>query len=89
MSLDLFPVLGVKAESGRTFGTADDVIGGAPVAVVSHRFWKENLGGRADVVGNALTLGGNGYTVIGVMPSDFRLPTGTAEVYVPFRVVYP
>src|SRR5437868_1279555 len=89
VSLDLFPVLGVNAHSGRTFGSADDLIGGAHVAVVSDRFWKENLSGRADVVGSALMLGGNSYAVIGVMPPDFRLPTGTAEVYVPFRVGYP
>ena len=89
VSLDLFPVLGVSAQNGRTFGSADDLIGGARVAVVSDRFWKENFGGRADAVGSAFTLGDNGYTVIGVMPPEFRLPSGTAEVYVPFRVGYP
>jgi len=89
VSLDLFPVLGVNAQSGRTFSSADDLIGGAHVAVVSHRFWKENLGGRTDVVDSSLTLGGSSYTVIGVMPPGFRLPTGTAEVFVPFRVGYP
>src|SRR3954468_10866452 len=85
VSLDLFPVLGVKAQSGRTFSTADDVINGPRVAVVSDHFWKETLSGRADAVGSALTLSGNSYTVIGIMPSDFRLPTGSAEVFVPFR----
>src|SRR5438270_2236347 len=89
VSLDLLPVLGVNAQNGRIFGSADDVIGGARVALVSDRFWKENLSSCADVVGSALALSGNGYTVIGVMPRDFRLPTGTAEVYVPFRVGYP
>ena len=89
ISLDLFPVLGIKAELGRVFGTSDDLIGGARTAVVSHRFWKETLGGRSDVVGSAVTLSGNSYTVIGVMPADFRLPTGSAEIYVPFRVGYP
>ena len=89
VSLDLFPVLGVNAQSGRTFASADDLIGGAHVAVVSDLFWKENLSARADVVGSAVTLSGNSYTVIGVMPSDFKLPTGTAEIYVPFRVGYP
>jgi len=89
VSLDLFQVLGIKAQSGRTFSSADDLIGGAHVAVVSDRFWKENLSGRADVVGSAFTLSGNSYTAIGVMPTDFRLPTGTAEVFVPFRVGYP
>ena len=89
VSLDLFAALGVNAARGRTFGTADDLIGGAKVAVVSDHFWKANLSSRADVIGSSVTLSGNGYTVIGVMPPDFRLPTGTAEVYVPFRVGYP
>lgn len=89
VSLDLFPVLGVNAQSGRTLGTADDLIGGARVVVVSDHFWRENLSSRADVIGSSVTLSANSYTVIGVMPPDFRLPTGTAEVYVPFRVGYP
>jgi len=89
VSLDLFAALGVNAESGRIFGTTDDLIGGARVVVVSDHFWKENLSGRADVVGSAVTLSANNYTVIGVMPPSFRLPTGTAEVFVPFRVGYP
>ena len=89
VSLDLFPALGVNAQSGRTFSSADDLIGGARVVVVSNRFWKENLGSRADVIGSAFTLSSNSYTVIGVMPESFRLPTRNAEIYVPFRVGYP
>ena len=89
ISLDLFPLLGVKPEAGRVFGSSDDLIGGAHIALVSHSFWKETLGGRADAIGSAVTLGGNSYTVIGIMPPEFRLPTGNADVYVPFRVGYP
>jgi putative ABC transport system permease protein len=89
VSLDLFSALGVNAASGRTFSTADDLINGPRLVVVSDHFWKETLSGRTDAVGSAVTLSGNSYTVIGIMPAGFRLPTGTAEVYVPFRVGYP
>ena len=89
VSLDLFPALGARAQSGRVFSTPDDLIGGARVAVVSHRFWQDALGARADAIGSAVTLSGNPYTIVGVMPADFRLPTGSADVYVPFRVGYP
>jgi putative ABC transport system permease protein len=89
VSLDLFPALDAHAQTGRVFSTPDDLIGGARVAVVSHRFWQDTLGARADAIGSAVTLSGNPYTIIGVMPVDFRLPTGAADVFVPFRVGYP
>jgi putative ABC transport system permease protein len=89
VSLDLFPALGVQAQMGRVLTSADDLINGPRVIVVSDRFWRNQLGGRGDVVGSALSLTGNTYTVVGVMPGNFRLPAGDADIFVPFRVGYP
>jgi len=89
VSLDLFPALGVNAQIGRTFAEQDDLLGGAPIVVLSHRFWMQRLGGDANVIGRSLNLTGKSYTVVGVMPADFLLPRGQAEIFVPMRVGYP
>jgi putative ABC transport system permease protein len=89
VSLDLFDALGIPPALGRTFSTADDQLNGARLAVVSYGFWQRKLGGDPNAVGRAITLTGKSYTVTGVMPAEFRLPTGEAELWVPFRVGYP
>ena len=86
VSLNLFPALGVNAQLGRTFAEQDDLLGGAPIVVLSHRFWMQRLGGDANVVGRSLNLTGKSYTIVGVMPPDFLLPRGLAEIFVPMRV---
>ena len=83
-----FETLGVKPMLGRTLTAADDRPGcGAdgPVAVVSHRFWREHFGGRPDVVGRLLPLNGAPFTVVGVTPPEFFGPTvgRTFDVAVP------
>jgi predicted permease len=68
-----FPMLGVNAALGRTF-SADEDLRGKPrdVVVLSHGFWQRRLGGRRDVLGQSLRLDNGLYTVIGVLPPDFR-----------------
>ena len=83
-----FEVLGVPTVLGRPFGPGDDVRGGGPegaVAVVSHRYWQERLGGAADVIGRGITLNGAAYTIIGVTPPSFF----GAEVGRNFDVIVP
>jgi predicted permease len=83
---DFFPILGVKPISGRVFARADDQRGAAPVAMISGGFWKRKFGSAPDVVGKALNLDGRGYTIVGVIPSDFDLLLGSfspSEIYVP------
>ncbi len=83
---DFFPILGVKPVTGRTFVRSDDQIGAAPVALISGGFWKRKFGSTPDVVGKSLTLDGRGYTIVGVISSDFDLVLGSfspSEVYVP------
>jgi predicted permease len=83
---DFFPVLGVKPVTGRIFVRADDQRGAAPVALISGGFWKRKFGAAPDVVGKTLNLDGRGYTIVGVIPSDFDLLLSSfrpSEVYVP------
>ncbi|MFL6285550.1 MAG: ADOP family duplicated permease [Pyrinomonadaceae bacterium] len=71
-SSGLFNVLGVDAVVGRTF-TKDDIEPGAPrVAVLSYGLWQRRFGGDRGVVGRPITLSGEPYTVIGVVPANFQ-----------------
>ena len=73
VSASFFPALGVSAELGRTF-TADEDSGiqGKRVVVLSHELWERRFSARSDILGRAITLNGNPFTVIGVLPRGFR-----------------
>src|SRR4030095_10408524 len=53
---------------GRDFSEADGRLGSPQVALASHAFWQQRLGGRADAIGKAVRLDGAEYKVICVMP---------------------
>ncbi len=57
--------------------------------MVSYSFWRDFLGSDAHVLGRAIRLSDNSYTVIGVMPKDFTLPKELADVFVSLWVAYP
>ena len=84
-----FPALGTRAESGRTFLPSDTVQGANHVAVVSHGFWQQQLGGDAHVVGRSIRLDNVQYTVLGVMPPDFNFPSPQAAVWLPSSLLGP
>ena len=76
-----FNTLGVTALMGRTLQPADDATK-APVVVLSYGAWQKYLGGRADAVGQTVTLSGTPFTVVGVLRQDFTFaPMGDAEVW--------
>jgi len=72
---ELFPLLGVRAVIGRTFSPGENKTGSAPVALLSHRFWLSHFGGDASAVGKTITLDGQRFTLVGVLPGDFQLET--------------
>ena len=65
----LLPLLGVTPARGRLFD-ADDVT--QRLVIVSDRFWRGKLGGDSDVIGRGVVLGGQTYTIVGVMSPQFR-----------------
>ncbi|MEM9555016.1 MAG: ABC transporter permease [Acidobacteriota bacterium] len=74
-SADLFPgVLRVDPQVGRFFDAAHDQPGRGAVAVVSHRFWQRRLGGSDAAIGRTLTLDGDPYEVVGVLPPGTVYP---------------
>jgi predicted permease len=66
----LFSLLGVAALMGRTFDEGDS----PNVAVASYGFWKGHFGTDRSVIGRSITLDGQPFTVIGVMPEGFQFP---------------
>ncbi len=89
INADLFKALGVKAAIGRTISDDEDRYGGDPVVVLAHGFWQRTFGGDANIIGRAIQLSGKTYTVIGVMPADFVMPTEIPDVWGSVRVVNP
>ncbi len=86
ISSDFFSLLGVKPVMGRNFAPGEDEIGRAPIAMVSEEFWKRKFGGTSDVIGKSVTLDGNDYSIVGVIPARFDLYLQTArvkEIYLP------
>ncbi len=71
---DLFPILGVKPLLGRTFLPNEDKAGGGRVVVLSYNAWQNRFKGEAKIVGQAATINGQSYTVVGVMPQGFQFP---------------
>ena len=78
----LFAVMGVQPLLGRTVSPADDQPGANRVAVLSYSLWQQRFGGDRNLVGREITLDGNNFTVIGVMPPGFDYPH-TAQLWVP------
>lgn len=71
-----FDVLGVEPALGRGFTEDEDVVGNHRVAILSHGLWTRQFGGDRDMVGGTVQVNGFPYTVVGVMPADFR-PVGS------------
>jgi putative ABC transport system permease protein len=74
VSAAYFATLGVEPALGRGFSAEEDVENGARVIVVTDGFWKRELGGDPVAVGKAVTLNGEPWTVVGVLPAGFRAP---------------
>ena len=84
VSAGLFRVLGVPPALGREFTADEDREGGPAVAVLSHQLWARMFGGDVQIVGQSITLRGERFTVVGVMPASFH-PLTPADLWTPLR----
>jgi putative ABC transport system permease protein len=81
---NFFGVLGVEPLVGRTFAEGEDSPGTSRVAVLGYGLWQRRFGGDRSVVGKQIALGGESYTIVGVLPAQFSfVKVGTAEVWTP------
>jgi predicted permease len=83
VSLEYFSLLGVKPALGRLFLTEETRAGSELVVIISDGFWHNWFGGDPNVVGKTLILDNRIYTVIGVLPADFRYVEHERQVWLP------
>lgn len=69
-----FAVYETKPLLGRTFDGAEEKFGGPHAAIIGYKLWSRRFNRKPDVLGKRLILGGEGYTVVGVMPRTFVSP---------------
>jgi putative ABC transport system permease protein len=79
----LFSMLGIKAGVGRTFLPEEDRAGGTPVALLSYGLWQRRFGGSSEIIGKAINLDAQPYTVVGVLPSGFQI-LQPADIFLSF-----
>jgi predicted permease len=101
VSWRIFDLLGVRPRLGRTFRQDEDQIGRDRVVVINDRLWQRRFNADAEIVGRMITLDGERYEVVGVLPPSFRFPkishlysmampsdlAGATEIWKPFGAV--
>ena len=80
VTADFFPVMGVTPIAGRAFTPDEDRPGRGQVVVISERLWRDRFGSDPSLLGRPITISGEPYVVVGVMPSAFQFPSPTAGV---------
>jgi putative ABC transport system permease protein len=83
ISASAFQMLGVTPAVGRILLPSDDDANSERVAVLGHSLWQRRFGGDTKVAGTRLTLNGDTYTVVGVLPRDYIFPVVGGEIAVP------
>ncbi|HEY1946685.1 MAG TPA: ABC transporter permease [Bryobacteraceae bacterium] len=72
LTQNMLPMLGVSPLVGRVFANGEDQTGADHEVMLSYRLWQRRFSGNANVLGKQITLNGEGYTVVGVMPPAFQ-----------------
>ena len=86
VSADYFRALGVEPVLGRNFEAADDQHKGPNVVILSDTVWRRRFGSDPSVVGQQVTLDGDPFTVIGIMPAGFEnVLAPAAELWAPLQ----
>jgi predicted permease len=82
-SATFLPTLGVMPALGRNFTTDEDVPNGPAVCIISHELWQTRFGGRSTIVGETITLNGQPWEVIGIMPPHLSPPFAQVQLFAP------
>jgi putative ABC transport system permease protein len=80
VSAHYFEVLAIRPLLGRGFSDSEDRPNGPKAVILSYSLWRSVLGGDGSIVGQAIRLKGESYTVIGVLPEGAQTPLD-ADVY--------
>lgn len=83
ISADFFRVTGVAPALGRAFTPEEDQPGGSAVVILSHDLWQRRFGANPGLIGQSITLNDRSHTVVGIMPSGFKLLDDQVDLWVP------
>jgi predicted permease len=91
VTANFLPLLADKPQLGRLFAPGEDRSGSPPQVILTDGLWRRQFGADPAIVGRLARLNGNNFTVVGVLPLDFRLlfPDGSSvppdvQIFVPF-----
>jgi putative ABC transport system permease protein len=70
--------LAVSPVAGRPLTADDEKPDAAPVALIGFDLWQRRFGGRAEAIGSTLQTDGDAYTIVGIMPRGFDIPSGAS-----------
>jgi putative ABC transport system permease protein len=79
-----FRLFGASPTLGRTFTAQEDSPNGGKVVVLSYGLWQRKFGGNPNIIGNALSLGNEPYTIVGVLNKSF-VSDPEADILLPFQ----
>jgi putative ABC transport system permease protein len=83
VSTNLFPMLGADPAAGRTFLPEEAHVGKDDVVILSYGLWQRAFGGSPGIVGQALTISGYKYTVVGIMRPEFYFLFRNVDIWLP------
>ena len=83
VSASFLPTLGILPALGRNFTADEDVPNGPAVCILSHELWTTRFGARAGLVGEAITLNGRSWQVVGILPPQLSPPFRQVQVFAP------
>src|SRR5437016_2599481 len=87
VSCNYFDALAAKPILGRSFTAEDDRSGAPHVVVLSGGLWQGRYAGHPKIIGRSISIGGEAYTVVGVMPGTFQFPLmGVANLWTPLAL---
>jgi putative ABC transport system permease protein len=87
VTTNLVQTWGLRTLVGRPFADGEDLPGAPDVVMLSHRFWQRQFGGDASIVGQAMTLNGRPFTVIGVVAPEIEIGNlAQIDVWVPLTL---
>jgi predicted permease len=72
VSPNFLSMIGIRPFLGRDFDASEEKPGTAPVLLLSYALWQSHLGGDPNAVGKTITLDGRSFTIVGVLPPNYR-----------------
>lgn len=83
---ELLEALGTPPLAGRWFRRDETIVNGPPIVILSDEIWRSAFAGRADIVGQAVDVGGVKREVVGIMPAGFDVMDHKIELWLPLQL---